>query len=86
MFQDDIVEATLTVLQTLDFAARLRLPSQSLVKERVSKVAGLIGLGEFLGSTVASLSGGERKRVCIATEVNRQEEDLSEADNLKFRN
>ena len=68
--QDDIVHYELTVRQALLFSARLRLKARAEVLE--SLVDGTIqrlGLTAQKHQRVASLSGGQRKRVNIATEL-----------------
>ncbi len=70
--QDDIVHAELTVEATVRYAARLRLPSATSaadVAAAVDRTLDLLGLTERRAQTVGSLSGGQRKRVSIATEL-----------------
>ncbi|KAL3535996.1 hypothetical protein ACH5RR_004457 [Cinchona calisaya] len=75
--QDDILFPHLTVKETLTFAARLRLPS-TLTKqekeERATEVIYELGLERCQdtmigGSFIRGVSGGERKRVCIGSEI-----------------
>ncbi|CAN1277766.1 ABC transporter G family member 22 [Linum perenne] len=75
--QDDVLFAHLTVRETLTYAALLRLPS-SLTREAKEKRAidviqelGLERCQDTIigGSFVRGVSGGERKRVCIGTEI-----------------
>lgn len=69
--QDDALHRSLTVSQSLDFAARLRL--HHLTKEarehRVQEVIEQIGLSERLNVRIRALSGGQRKRVSVALEL-----------------
>lgn len=71
--QADILHPQLTVQQGLGYAARLRLPPDTSAAEaqtRVHQVAGRLGLTERLGNRIGTqLSGGQRKRVSIATEL-----------------
>ena len=78
--QDDIVVPELTVRQTLRFAARLRLPADTedsalKLERRVNEVIDQLALGKCVdtpignGEAAHGVSGGERKRVCIASEL-----------------
>ncbi|KAL9332177.1 hypothetical protein ACSQ67_001787 [Phaseolus vulgaris] len=75
--QDDVLFPHLTVKETLTYAARLRLPNM-LTKEQKEKRAldvieelGLERCQDTMigGSYVRGVSGGERKRVCIGSEI-----------------
>jgi ABC-type multidrug transport system ATPase subunit len=70
--QDDIVHSELTVLQAVTYSARLRLDPrtpkanvQDLVLETIKR----LGLQEHMHKRISNLSGGQRKRVSIATEL-----------------
>jgi ABC-type multidrug transport system ATPase subunit len=70
--QDDIIHAELSVRQMLRYAARLRLPSTtsaSEVEDAVRRAIGIVGLTEHADVRVGSLSGGQRKRASIASEL-----------------
>lgn len=71
--QQDIQHSQLTVRQALSFAALLRLPPDMTLYERgqrVHAVAGQLQLMDRLENRIGSqLSGGQRKRVSIATEL-----------------
>lgn len=68
--QDDIVHTELTVTQALTLTARLRLGvSRPAIHALVSGVISKLGLNEHAGKPVRILSGGQRKRVNIATEL-----------------
>lgn len=70
--QDDIVHTELTVEEVLSFAARLRMPGDTSEEERnarVSEVLNSLDLNERRNSRVATLSGGQRKRVSISVEL-----------------
>jgi ABC-type multidrug transport system ATPase subunit len=70
--QDDIVHPELRVEEAVLFSARLRLdprvpfrPMRLLVDETILR----LGLGEHRHKRIFQLSGGQRKRVSIATEL-----------------
>lgn len=71
--QEDILHPQLTVRQGLGFAARLRLPPDTGPGERegrVDQVMRQLGLAEQADHRIGTeLSGGQRKRVSIATEL-----------------
>jgi ABC-type multidrug transport system ATPase subunit/pSer/pThr/pTyr-binding forkhead associated (FHA) protein len=70
--QEDIVHRELSVAQSLDFTARLRLPPDTSDAERDKRVADVLAtleLSERRDTPVSRLSGGQRKRVSIATEL-----------------
>jgi energy-coupling factor transporter ATP-binding protein EcfA2 len=70
--QDDIVHRELTVAECLDYAARLRLPPDTQARERARRseaVLATLELSDRADQMIQRLSGGQRKRVSIATEL-----------------
>ena len=70
--QDDIVHGGLTVGSSLEYTARLRLPPDTGAAERQKRLAAVmeaLELSERRGVAIHRLSGGQRKRVSIATEL-----------------
>ncbi|HEY8148801.1 MAG TPA: FHA domain-containing protein [Vicinamibacteria bacterium] len=70
--QDDLVHRELTVSQSLDYTARLRLPPDTTPEERARRVAQVLAtleLTERADAPIHRLSGGQRKRVSIASEL-----------------
>jgi ABC-type multidrug transport system ATPase subunit len=69
--QDDIIHRDLPVRSTVRHAARLRLPRRSPreLEDLVDRTIAQLGLAEQANTTVADLSGGQRKRVSIAVEL-----------------
>ncbi|XP_042496438.1 ABC transporter G family member 22-like [Macadamia integrifolia] len=75
--QDDVLFPHLTVRETLTYAALLRLPktlTRQQKEERAMDVIYELGLercqdSKIGGSFVRGVSGGERKRVCIGSEI-----------------
>lgn len=68
--QDDIVHHELTVREALTFTARLRLavPDEA-IQTLVTGIMRRLGLEAQQNQAIHSLSGGQRKRVNIATEL-----------------
>ncbi len=70
--QEDIVHGELSVAQSLDYTARLRLPPDTTSAERRKRIADVLAtleLTERRDAPIHRLSGGQRKRVSIATEL-----------------
>lgn len=78
VLQDDLLHAELTVLETISYAAKLRLAGKVASDEErediVDEVIALMGISHvkdvIIGDTrKKGISGGERKRVCVAIEL-----------------
>jgi ABC-type multidrug transport system ATPase subunit len=77
VMQDDLLNANLTVYETLYYCAELRLSgklSKEEKSERIESVIKLLGLAScrdvIIGDALKKgISGGERKRVCVAMEL-----------------
>jgi ABC transport system ATP-binding/permease protein len=70
--QQDIIHTELTPEQTLNFAARLRMPADTTAEERkaaITETLSDLGLEERRDVPVAKLSGGQIKRVSIGMEL-----------------
>lgn len=70
--QANILIPQLTVGETLEFAARVRLANNVTPRERTELVARLVQqleIGHTMKQKVSSLSGGEKRRVSIAQEL-----------------
>ncbi|MES1920289.1 hypothetical protein MHBO_001975 [Bonamia ostreae] len=77
VLQEDLVFETLSVAETFDLSATLRLPSDMSAerkKRRIESIISNLGLERCRNSMVGGkeirgVSGGERKRVCIGNEL-----------------
>jgi len=72
--QDDIVNKELSVINSLTFAAKLRLPkdsSKKTIEKRIEEVLESVNLNDakIKKTKIAQLSGGQRKRLSIAVEL-----------------
>jgi pSer/pThr/pTyr-binding forkhead associated (FHA) protein/ABC-type lipoprotein export system ATPase subunit len=70
--QEDVVHRELTVAQSLDFTARLRLPPDTTAEERARRIGDVLAtleLTDRADTAIHLLSGGQRKRVSIASEL-----------------
>lgn len=70
--QKNIIHEELTVAQSLDFAAQLRMPADTRAQERqqrITEVLAELGLTQRRDVPVKSLSGGQQRRVCIGVEL-----------------
>jgi ATP-binding cassette subfamily G (WHITE) protein 2 len=78
--QDDLLFGNLTVEETLMYSARLRLPHEVTEEERAARVEDAmqrLGLLHCRNTIIGDelrrgVSGGERKRVCVAVELLRR--------------
>lgn len=74
IYQNDILHEMLTVKETLEFIAKLRIPDNAESEKRVRKMISTFNLQKcqdtFVGGQFKKgISGGEKKRVCIAVEM-----------------
>jgi ABC-type multidrug transport system ATPase subunit/ABC-type multidrug transport system permease subunit len=70
--QDEIVHPALSVRESLRYSARLRLPGdsrESEIEETVDRALEELGLTAHADTRIGALSGGQRKRVGLATEI-----------------
>jgi ABC-type multidrug transport system ATPase subunit/ABC-type multidrug transport system permease subunit len=69
--QDDIIHNELTVEQSLYYSAKLKLPNstKSEQRERINEVLLTLKINDVRDNLVSKISGGQRKRVCIAAEI-----------------
>jgi ABC transport system ATP-binding/permease protein len=70
--QDEIVHPKLTVREALVYSAKLRLPSDASrgdIEEAVHRVLVELSLEEHADTQIGSLSGGQRKRAGVASEL-----------------
>ena len=71
--QDDLLRNGLSVVSTLKYVARLRLPKDVSKTERMAAIDHVMGMldlePELKYTDVRKISGGQRKRVSIATEL-----------------
>jgi ABC-type multidrug transport system ATPase subunit/pSer/pThr/pTyr-binding forkhead associated (FHA) protein/ABC-type multidrug transport system permease subunit len=70
--QQEIVHPLLTVREALHYAAELRLPQDSTDADRqiaVERVIEEVGLAAHAETRIGSLSGGQRKRAGVASEL-----------------
>ena len=75
--QEDVLNAYLTVEDTLMFTARLRLPPGTTAEQITERVEHIIQQMELNkarrtivgNSLLKGISGGEKKRLCIAMEL-----------------
>ncbi len=70
--QDEIVHSRLTVREALGYAARLRLPRDMAPREResvIERVLTEMSLEDRADLRIGSLSGGQRKRAGVASEL-----------------
>lgn len=70
--QRDVLHEQLTLRQALDYVAQLRLPPDTTAAQRAAAVheaARSVDLFDRLDQRIGSLSGGQRKCACLASEI-----------------
>jgi multiple sugar transport system ATP-binding protein len=86
VFQNYSLYPHMTVFENMAFGLRNRHVPKAEVKERVTRVAGVLGLEDLLKRKPKALSGGQRQRVAIGRAIVRQpqafllDEPLSDLD------
>ncbi len=72
VFQNYALYPHMTVEQNLAFGLQQRKTPKEEIKRRVSEVAGLLGLSDYLKRKPAALSGGQRQRVAMGRAIVRE--------------
>src|SRR6266705_219912 len=72
VFQNYALYPHMTVEQNLAFGLQQRKTPKDEIRRRVSDVAGLLGLEEYLKRKPAALSGGQRQRVAMGRAIVRE--------------
>ena len=70
--QQDVLHEQLTLRQALDYAAQLRLPSDTVAEQRraaVNDAARSVDLLDRLDQRIGALSGGQKKCASLASEI-----------------
>lgn len=66
VFQDSLLDPTLTVTENLRFRARLNRLGPDRTSHRIDELAAILDFGGYLNQPYGTLSGGQRRRVDIA--------------------
>jgi len=66
VFQDSLLDPALTVRENLRLRGRLSRVARTTLDAKITQLAELIGLQDFLDQRYGKLSGGQRRRVDIA--------------------
>tara|TARA_B110000259_G_scaffold84157_1_gene98234 strand:+ start:6029 stop:8308 length:2280 start_codon:yes stop_codon:yes gene_type:complete len=69
--QDDTIHRQLTVKQSLYYTAKLRLSNftESEIDNKIDEILDKLGVLHVKNNLISKISGGQRKRVCIALEL-----------------
>ncbi len=69
VFQDSVVDRSLSGRRNLDLHARLWKVEAAAAKERIDELVQAVGLGDLVDRPVATYSGGERRRLEIVRSI-----------------
>jgi multiple sugar transport system ATP-binding protein len=69
VFQNYALYPHMTVADNMAFSMKLRKAPKAEIQERVSKAAGILGLGALLDRYPRQLSGGQRQRVAMGRAI-----------------
>jgi multiple sugar transport system ATP-binding protein len=69
VFQNYALYPHMTVGSNMGFSLKLRKTDKSIIEERVSKAAAILGLSELLDRFPRQLSGGQRQRVAMGRAI-----------------
>ncbi|EDX03171.1 GD22989 [Drosophila simulans] len=72
IMQTDVLDSQFTVLEIMLLAANLKLGKELNLKQKlevIDEILGMLRLKDTLNTMAQKLSGGERKRLCIALEL-----------------
>ena len=72
VFQNYALYPHMTVEQNLAFGLQQRKTPKAEISRRVSEVARMLGIGEYLKRKPAALSGGQRQRVAMGRAIVRE--------------
>src|SRR4029078_11036779 len=72
VFQNYALYPNMRVWDNLAFALKLRRTAQTVMRERVGDVAGVLGLKELIDRKPGALSGGQRQRVAMGRAMVRE--------------
>jgi len=72
VFQNYALYPHMTVFDNIAFPLQCQKVSKTEIKERVNKIARLLGLGDYLSRKPRTLSGGQRQRVAMGRALVRE--------------
>lgn len=72
VFQNYALYPNMTVFDNIAFPLKMKGVSRDKIKEKVERVARLLGIQDLLKSNVTKISGGQQQRVAIARAIVRE--------------
>src|SRR6201987_998927 len=72
VFQNYALYPHMSVEQNLEFGLRQRRTPRGEIRRRVTEVAQMLGIEQYLGRRPAALSGGQRQRVAMGRAIVRE--------------
>jgi len=72
VFQNYALYPHMSVAENMSYSLRIAHASRATIRDKVAGVAGILGIGDFLGRKPTQLSGGQRQRVAMGRAIIRE--------------
>ncbi len=72
VFQNYALYPHMSVAENMSYSLRIAHAPKATIRDRVAGVAGILGIGDFLGRKPTQLSGGQRQRVAMGRAIIRE--------------
>ncbi|WP_422034297.1 ABC transporter ATP-binding protein [Reyranella sp.] len=72
VFQNYALYPHMSVAENMSYSLRIAHASKATIRDKVAGVAGILGIGDFLGRKPTQLSGGQRQRVAMGRAIIRE--------------
>ncbi|MGQ3301947.1 ABC transporter ATP-binding protein [Reyranella sp.] len=72
VFQNYALYPHMSVEENMSYSLRIAHASKATIRDKVAGVAGILGIGDFLGRKPTQLSGGQRQRVAMGRAIIRE--------------
>ncbi|MDB5487588.1 MAG: hypothetical protein JWQ58_1303 [Reyranella sp.] len=72
VFQNYALYPHMSVAENMSYSLRIAHAPKTTIRDKVAGVAGILGIGDFLGRKPTQLSGGQRQRVAMGRAIIRE--------------
>ena len=72
VFQNYALYPHMSVAENMSYSLRIAHAPKATIRDKVAGVAGILGIGDFLGRKPTQLSGGQRQRVAMGRAIIRE--------------